>query len=70
MHGIRHPFSQALYEPEEGGRVRITQPDGRTGFFSKEGKYLEGDKLDADPQLCGWVCSPRGVHRMVNTASH
>ena len=70
MHGIKHPVTGWLYEPEGEGRVRVTTTEGRTGVYTKDGRRIEGDKLDADPQLCGWIASPRGVHRMVNTTTH
>lgn len=70
MQGVRHPYSRDLYELDERGRVRITSRDGnRTGFFSRDGRWLEGERFDADPHLCGWVSAPRNKHR-INTASH
>jgi hypothetical protein len=70
VHGVRHPYSRALYEPAGVDRVEVTTRDGRIGFYAPDGHWLEGEKFDVDPHLCGWVCSPRSVHRMVNTASH
>jgi hypothetical protein len=70
VHGVRHPYNKALYEPAGPGRVEVTSRDGRVGFYAADGRWLEGENFDVDPQLCGWVCAPRAVHRMVNTASH
>ncbi|MCR5980574.1 hypothetical protein GDN83_23095 [Gordonia jinghuaiqii] len=70
MHGLRHPFSGALYEPEENELVRVTTRAGQIGIYSKDGRRVSGDKIDVDPQMTGWIASKRGVHRMVNTASH
>jgi len=63
--GIRHPFSGALHEQEGDGRVRVTATDGTTGLFTREGRWLEGELREADPQLCGWVGGPQiGNHRL------
>lgn len=67
--GVRHPYSRDLYELDDQGRVRVTRRDGEVGYYTAQGRWLEGAKFDADPHLCGWVSSPRNVHRM-NTASH
>lgn len=63
MNGIRHPYTKALYEPEDG-RVKVTEKSGRIGWFAQNGQWLEGDRFDADPQLCVWIGAPRGVHRL------
>jgi hypothetical protein len=66
MAGIRHPYSRDLYEPAGDDLIRVTRnKDGQSGLYGKEGQYIEGAKIDVDPQLCGWVASPRGAHRMV-----
>jgi hypothetical protein len=70
MNGIRHPYSGALYEPAGENRVEVTTKDGRVGFYAGDGRWLEGEVFGADPHLCAWVCAPRGLHRIVNTASH
>jgi hypothetical protein len=70
MHGIKHPATNELYEPEGAGRVLVTRRDGTAGIFAADGHWLEGDKFDADPHMCGWIAGPRGVHRMMNTVSH
>lgn len=61
--GVRHPYSHDLYEPDEG-RVRITRHTGEVGYYTSAGRWLEGDRFDADPHLCGWVSSPRAGHRI------
>lgn len=68
MQGIKHPYSRALYELDEQGRVKVTTLDGSVGFYAGDGRWLAGEKFDADPHLCGWISSPRNKHRM-NTAS-
>ena len=61
MSGLRHPYTQALYEHTDDGLVRVTATDGRTGRFRPDGAWVEGELREADPQLCGWVAGPR-VH--------
>ncbi|PWI10416.1 hypothetical protein DIZ27_12505 [Streptomyces sp. NWU339] len=65
MHGVRHPYTKDLYELDDQGRVRVTSTDGdHLGYFSSDGRWLAGDKFDADPHLCGWVSAPRKQHRI------
>jgi hypothetical protein len=64
MNGIRHPYNKALYEPDGPGRAKVTTRDVRVGWFAADGHWLEGEKMDADPQLCVWISAPRGMHRM------
>jgi hypothetical protein len=70
MQGLEHPVTHDLYEPDGAGRVLVTRRDCRAGIYAPDGHWLEGDKFDADPHMCGWIAGPRGVHRMMNTASH
>jgi hypothetical protein len=64
MNGTRHPFTGYLYEQTGDGRIRVS--DGtRSGIFGKDGHWIEGEILEADPQLCGWVGGPIiGNHRL------
>jgi hypothetical protein len=55
--GIRHPFSDALYERDGHGNVRVVDGD-RVGVFTARGVWLTGDVFDADIHLCGWVAGP------------
>lgn len=64
MYGVRHPFSQAVYEVDESGAVVITTKDGRTGRYRRDGFYLDGEEFDVDPQLCNWVGGVRAQHRL------
>jgi hypothetical protein len=59
--GILHPFTRALYERIDAEHVRVTL-DGARGVFSPDGRWLEGELREADPQLCGWLGGPRLVH--------
>jgi hypothetical protein len=70
MHGLKHPVTRDLYEPDGPGQVLVTRQDGKVGVYATDGHWLEGDQFDADPHMCGWIAGPRGVHRMMNTASH
>lgn len=65
MQGIRHPFTGALYERFGDGHIRVTTRDGRIGLFHTDGRWIEGELREADPQLCGWVGGPQiGNHRL------
>jgi len=65
MLGLRHPFTNALYEQDGHGNVRVITRDGRTGLFSTSGSWIEGDIFEADPQLCGWIGGPKVAHHRI-----
>jgi hypothetical protein len=58
MLGIRHPFTHALYERDDG-LVKVTTTDGVEGRFRGDGRWVSGELREADPQLCGWVAGPK-----------
>jgi hypothetical protein len=64
MWGQRHPFTNALYEHDGEGVVRVTTTDGRTGRYRRDGSFVDGDQFDVDPQMCGWIGGPRAQHRL------
>jgi hypothetical protein len=72
MLGMRHPFTHSLYERNEDGTIVVTElPDrgGRSGRFTRDGRWIDGELRECDPHLCGWVAGPIiGNHRMVETA--
>jgi hypothetical protein len=65
--GIRHPLTGALYERDGEGNVVVTH-DGRWGRFTVEGRWLEGELVDGDPQLAGWVAGPQVPHHRIAEA--
>ena len=68
MLGIRHPFSQALYEQDGEGNILVTDGE-RSGLFTSKGRWLSGDLRECDPQLCNWVAGPMAPnHRMREAA--
>ena len=64
MHGLVHPFSRALYEQDGNGNVRVTL-GGSTGLFRPDGRWLEGQIFEADPQFCGWIAGPKVAHHRI-----
>ena len=62
MKGLTHPFTGATYEQDGTGHVRVTETDGRWGRFTPDGHWVEGDKLDVDYHLLGWVGGPKVQH--------
>jgi hypothetical protein len=72
VNGIVHPYSKDLYERDDtDDRVRITRKDGAVGFFARNGRWLAGEKFDADIHLCAWIMAPRNAHRLAaNPPSH
>ena len=53
-----HPFSGAVYERLEEGRVQVTARTGKGGIFTEMGVWLEGELKNADPHLCLWLGGP------------
>lgn len=67
MLGIRHPFSRELYERDEDGNVIVHAGD-KWGKFARNGRWIEGEVRECDPQLVGWVAGPViGNHRLIET---
>ncbi len=56
---MRHPISGAIYERLEGRRCKVTEPDGRSGVFMDDGRWLAGDARDADLHFLNWVGGPQ-----------
>lgn len=70
MNGIVHPYSKDLYERDDDDvRVRVTRADGVVGFYAADGRWLAGERFDADRHLCGWIMSPRSAHRLASTTT-
>ena len=65
--GLRHPYTHALYELTDEDLVLVTAPDGRSGRFRPDGRWVEGELREADPHLCGWVAGPRVRNHRVGT---
>ena len=60
--GLRHPFSKALYICTSDGKIRL-EADGKSGLFHPDGRWIEGELREADPQFCGWVAGDRVTRR-------
>ena len=58
--GVKHGFTGAMYRSVDVDRVEVEMPDGRRGLFDSEGRWIEGELYEADPELCVWV----GGHRV------
>lgn len=54
MRTIKHPLSGALYDLTEDGHVQVSK-DGRTGRFTSDGTWVDGELRQADPHLCVWI---------------
>ena len=54
MRTIRHPISGATYDLTDDGDI-IVALDGKSGRFTKEGVWIEGEIRSADAHLCGWI---------------
>ncbi len=55
---LRHPQTQAVYARQDDGSVRVEHPDGRSGWFDAQGRWLRGDLRDADPHMIVWLNAP------------
>ena len=54
MRGMRHPLTDVVYELDDEGNIRLTDGD-RIGPFDRHGRWLAGDRIVPDPELCLWV---------------
>ncbi len=52
---VVHPLTSAVYESEGDGTVRVTEADGRQGWFTPQAEYLRGEVRAADPHIVDWV---------------
>jgi len=68
--GLYHPYSRAYYVNDGHGRVEVTTVDGRHGLFTGDGRWLEGELRDADPQLCGWIGGIRIENQRLRKGAH
>jgi hypothetical protein len=60
--GLRHPFGGALYVCTPEGNIRV-EDGSKEGVFHPDGRWIEGELREADPQLCGWVAGDRHARR-------
>jgi hypothetical protein len=42
--------------------------DDKQGLFHSDGRWIEGELREADPQLCGWVAGDRVTRRGMASA--
>jgi len=56
---LRHPLTDSVYEDLGDGTVRVTTPEGRSGWFQHDGVWLRGEVREADDHLLGFVGGPQ-----------
>ncbi|MEY3641201.1 MAG: hypothetical protein RLZZ199_1006, partial [Actinomycetota bacterium] len=49
MWGIVHPLDGKLYEKDGKGNLKVSK-DGVWGIFDIDGRHLEGEMYECDPQ--------------------
>lgn len=59
MRRRQHALSRAMYEVTDGGNVEVTAPDGTSGLFTPDGRWISGELRHADPHLCTWLAGPQ-----------
>jgi len=52
---LRNPLNGWLYECIGDDLVEVTTPKGKSGKFTTNGDWLEGELKDANPHLCLWA---------------
>tara|TARA_B100000686_G_C16585483_1_gene860461 strand:- start:419 stop:643 length:225 start_codon:yes stop_codon:yes gene_type:complete len=57
MGGLIHPFTGMLYEKDADGNVLVSNSE-ISGLFAPDGRWINGDLRECDPQLCNWVAGP------------
>ena len=58
MARLKHPISGAIYSLQGDGRVKV-ELNGSTGYFTADGRWLEGDIKQADPHMALWLAGPQ-----------
>lgn len=53
---LDHPLTGASYVIREAGRITVTL-QGRSGTYDGVGRWIDGDFLPVDPQMCRWLDS-------------
>jgi hypothetical protein len=51
---LKHAITGVIYELTADGNVMLSK-DGLTAIYDPEGRFIEGDIRDVDPELCRWV---------------
>lgn len=54
---IQHPLNRLQYERLEDGTVRVSDKNGKSGVFDKNGRWLSGERKSADILMCVWVAT-------------
>ena len=54
---MQHPLTRLQYERQDDGCVRVSDKNGREGIFDKEGRWIKGDRKQADPAMCMWIAT-------------
>lgn len=67
MRTIKHPLSGATYDLTERGTI-LVQKQGRTGEFTEQGVWLDGEIKQADPHLCLWIGGRQQPNRFRQSA--
>jgi phenylpropionate dioxygenase-like ring-hydroxylating dioxygenase large terminal subunit len=52
---LRHPLNGWLYEHVGDGVVQVTTPKGKSGKFTANADWIEGELTDANPHMCLWA---------------
>lgn len=51
-------LTKQIYEELGGGRVRVTNRDGKTGVFHYDGRWIEGDVREANVNMLIFTGGP------------
>ena len=58
---LAHPITGTVYEPDGNGLVKVTDKEGRVGFFTPTGRHVSGELRHADPHMIDWVGMPQAT---------
>ena len=67
MSNHTHPFDAMLYEIQDDGTIKVSGR-GIWGIFTDEGRWIEGELRQADPQLCVWVANNPDMSQQLTTS--
>jgi hypothetical protein len=68
MRTIKHPLSGALYDLTPNGLIQVSK-NGKSGLFTGQGVWTEGEIRQADPHLCLWIAGKQLPNRFQQAAA-
>jgi hypothetical protein len=66
---LTHALTGAVYVRQDDGLVKVTETDGRVGYFRADGTHVSGELRFADPHMIDWLGMPQAKSAMGRMAA-